>query len=165
MSIGPEMIKRARRTAGLTQAQLARRAGTAQSAVAAYESGAKTPTVDTLARLLDATGNRLGISPAPSRSRGEHLGRLVRTRRDSIIKVAAEHHASNVRVFGSVARGRTHAGSDLDLLVDMDGDASLLDQVRLRRALVELLGIEVDVVTSRSLLERDAAILDEAVPL
>src|SRR5688500_10602775 len=118
MSTGPEMIKRARRAAGLTQAELARRAGTAQSAVAAYESGAKTPTVDTLARLLEATGQTLDTSPAPSRSRGGHLGRLVRTRRDSIIKVAAEHHASNVRVFGSVARGRTHAGSDLDLLVD-----------------------------------------------
>jgi predicted nucleotidyltransferase len=70
-----------------------------------------------------------------------------------------------VRVFGSVARGRARAGSDVDLLVDMDRDASLLDQVRLRRALEELLGIEVDVVTSRSLLERDSNIRDEAVPL
>jgi hypothetical protein len=149
----------------LTQAELARRAGTAQSAIAAYESGAKTPTVDTLARLLDATGQRLVSSPVPARGRGRHLGRLIRTHRDSIIAIAAAHHAANVRVFGSVARGRARAGSDVDLLVDMDRDASLLDQVRLRRALEGLLGVGVDVVTSRSLLERDSSILDEAVPL
>lgn len=47
----------------------------------------------------------------------------------------------------------------------MAPDGSLLDQVRLRRSLVELLGVEVDVVSSNGLLPRDAAILDEAVPL
>ncbi len=165
MSEGSELIKRARRQAGMTQAELARRAGTSQSAVAAYESGAKAPTVDTLVRLLEATGQQLGTRPVPSQSRSTRLGRLIRNRRAAIIRIAAEHHASNVRVFGSVARGGTHAGSDLDLLVDMDGDASLLDQVRLRRALIELLGIEVDVVTSGSLEKRDAAILAEAVAL
>ncbi|MEX2556482.1 MAG: nucleotidyltransferase domain-containing protein [Actinomycetota bacterium] len=165
MGTGPELIKRARRAAGLTQAELARRAGTVQSAIAAYESGSKTPTVDTLTRLLEAAGQQLGSSPVPSRSRGPHLARSIRAHRDSIIATAAAHGASNVRVFGSVARGRARPGSDVDLLVDMDHDASLLDQVRLRRALQELLGTEVDVVTSGSLLERDANILDEAVPL
>ncbi|MGH2725343.1 MAG: nucleotidyltransferase family protein [Actinomycetota bacterium] len=88
--------------------------------------------------MLEATGQQLGSSPGPSKSRGRNLGRLIRAHRDSIIAIAGAHHASNVRVFGSVARGRARPGSDIDLLVDMDRDASLLDQVRLRRALQEL---------------------------
>jgi predicted nucleotidyltransferase/DNA-binding XRE family transcriptional regulator len=165
MAAGAQLIKRARLSAGLTQAELARRASTSQSAIAAYEAGTKTPTVDTLARLLAATGRRLTDIAIPTRKGGKLLVHLLRDRRDSIIATAAAHRASNVRVFGSVARGRAREGSDIDLLVDMESGASLLDQVRLRRALRELLGVDVDVVTSRGLLERDSPILDEAVPL
>jgi hypothetical protein len=90
---------------------------------------------------------------------------MLRARRQKILAIASEHHASNVRVFGSVARGQDSSGSDIDLLVDMKPNGSLLDQVRLQRALTELLGIEVDVLSSNGLLPRDSAILDEAVPL
>lgn len=166
MGIGPELVRRARREAGLTQAELARRAATSQSAVAAYESGAKTPTVDTLERLLRAAGWRLGGGPAPTRRRrSARLARMLREHRTAILAIAREHHASSVRVFGSTARGHESSSSDIDLLVDMDPGASLLDQVRLRRALMGLLGVEVDVVSSSGLLPRDSAILDEAVPL
>jgi hypothetical protein len=167
MGIGPELIRRARRAAGFTQAELARRAATSQSAVAAYESGAKTPTVETLERLLHAAGQRLGSGPAPTtrKGRSRRLVRMLRQHRSAILAIASEHHASNVRVFGSVARAQESSGSDIDVLVDMDPGGSLLDQVRLRRALIELLGVEVDVVSSRGLLPRDSAILDEAVPL
>jgi predicted nucleotidyltransferase/DNA-binding XRE family transcriptional regulator len=167
MAIGPELIKQARRAAGLTQAELGRRARTSQSAVAAYESGAKTPSVETLERLLRATGQRLGSGPAPQsgRRRSAPLSRLLRSHRSEILAIARKHHASNVRVFGSVARRQDRSGSDVDLLVDVDPAGSLLDQVRLRRALIGLLGVEVDVVSSNGLLPRDSAILDEAVPL
>src|SRR5437870_5125012 len=108
MGIGPELIKRARREAGLTQAELARRAATSQSAVAAYESGAKAPTVETLERLLRAAGQRLGSGPVvPTRKvPSTRLARMLRQRRSAILAIAREHHASNVRVFGSVARGQ-----------------------------------------------------------
>lgn len=166
MGVGSELIKRARKEAGLTQAELARRAATSQSAVAAYESGAKTPAVGTLERLLRAAGQRLGSGPVPtSKGRSTHLVRILRRHRNAILAIAREHHVSNVRVFGSVARGQESLGSDIDLLVDMDPDGSLLDQVRLRRALIELLGVEVDVLSSSGLLPRDSAILDEAVSL
>src|ERR1022692_1142979 len=65
-----DLIKNARQTAGLTQVQLASRAGTAQPAVAAYESGARTPTIATLARLLDACEHDLEISAHPRVRRG-----------------------------------------------------------------------------------------------
>jgi len=50
------LIREARRLGGLTQADLARRLGTTQSAVSNWERGRDTPRVDTLARILDACG-------------------------------------------------------------------------------------------------------------
>lgn len=56
-------LRTARRRAGQTQRELARAAGTSQATIAAYESGAKTPGVDTLSRLLAAAGCRLTVVP------------------------------------------------------------------------------------------------------
>jgi transcriptional regulator with XRE-family HTH domain len=54
-------LRAARRRAGLTQTQLASRSGTSQATISAYESGRKQPSLDTLDRLLSATGSRLAI--------------------------------------------------------------------------------------------------------
>jgi hypothetical protein len=166
MALSARLIKEARAAAGLTQAELARRAGTSQPTIAAYEAGDKIPNVDTLQRLLRAAGTNLTTSRPRRSPRTHRLRRLLSERREEILKLAAHHHAGNVRVFGSVARGEETDRSDLDLLVDMEPGRSLLDQVRLRRAMSELLGVDVDVVTSGGLLPRDrSTILDEAVPL
>jgi len=166
MSIAAKLIREARLAAGMTQGELARRSRTSQSAVAAYESGAKIPTAETLDRLLRSAGVRIATEPLPRRNRRTAaLRRLLHDHRDEILKTAARHGASNVRVFGSVARGEERHGSDVDLLVDMERGRSLLDQVRLRRALTGLLGVEVDVVTSSGLLQRDLAILKEAISI
>ena len=50
------LIRRARREAGLTQQALAARAATSQAAISAYESGRRSPSVDTLCRVLAAAG-------------------------------------------------------------------------------------------------------------
>jgi len=50
------LIREARRLGGLTQAELARRLGTTQSAVSNWERSRETPRVDTLARILEACG-------------------------------------------------------------------------------------------------------------
>src|SRR2546421_5925091 len=55
----PETLRRAREDAGLSQSALAARARTSQATISAYESGRKQPSVDTLSRLLAATGRRL----------------------------------------------------------------------------------------------------------
>lgn len=55
----------ARRQADLTQTALAERAGTSQAAISAYESGRRSPSVDTLVRILAATGFELRIRLAP----------------------------------------------------------------------------------------------------
>jgi uncharacterized protein len=54
-------------------------------------------------------------------------------------------------VFGSVARGDTVPGSDLDLLVDMDEGRTLFDQAALQNDLEELLGCPVHVTTTGGL--------------
>jgi transcriptional regulator with XRE-family HTH domain len=53
------LLRRARADARLTQARLAELAGTTQSAIAAYEAGAREPTVPVLSRMLAAAGARL----------------------------------------------------------------------------------------------------------
>lgn len=62
------MIRASRRQAGLTQRALAERAGTTQSAVAAYETGAKQPSTATLDRLVRAAGLAIVWRLAPASS-------------------------------------------------------------------------------------------------
>jgi predicted transcriptional regulator len=64
------VLLEARRQAGLTQRDLARRAGTAQSVVARIEAGTTSPTWDTLARLVRAAGfdPRVGLDLRPTRT-------------------------------------------------------------------------------------------------
>jgi uncharacterized protein len=91
---------------------------------------------------------------------------LLQTRRAEILAIAAHYGATNVRVFGSVARGDAHPGSDVDLLVDMEPGRSLFDLGGLLIDLQRLLGLDVDVVTEKGLRPRiRAEVLREAVPL
>jgi predicted nucleotidyltransferase len=90
----------------------------------------------------------------------------IHERREAILQIAARHGASNVRIFGSVARGQAREGSDLDLLVQLQEDRSLLDHVALMQDLEDLLGCRVEVMNDRAMhrLIRDQ-ILAEAIPL
>ena len=56
-----QALRDARRRSGLTQQQLAERTGTSQAAISAYEGGSKQPSVETLSRLLAASGARLTV--------------------------------------------------------------------------------------------------------
>ena len=166
MTLAARLIRESRAAAGLTQAELAERAGTSQPTIAAYESGDKVPNASTLERVLAATGTTLVASRSPNDRQAGGLRQLLHRRRDEIVELAARHRARDVRVFGSAARGEDTAGSDVDLLVEMRPGSSLLDQVRLRRELTALLGVDVDVVTTGGLHERDElTILAEAIPL
>lgn len=71
--------------------------------------------------------------------------------REEILRIAARHGATNVRVFGSVARGTAGPESDLDLLVDVGGATTPWFPGGLIADLEDLLKCHVDVATERSL--------------
>ncbi len=83
-----------------------------------------------------------------------------------ILALAAARGARSVRVFGSVARGLDHEGSDLDLLVDVPAGTSLLHIVGLQLDIEDALGVKVDLYTEGNLHPAlKARILAEARPL
>lgn len=63
----PTLLRTVRTRRGLTQAQLARRAGTTQTAISRLERGARSPTVDTLRRLLVVMGEEIDLGARPLR--------------------------------------------------------------------------------------------------
>jgi len=129
-------IRTMRLAAGLTQAELAARAGTARPNIAAYESGAKTPSPDVRDRLIAA------MRPRPSDALQGHEAEVLR--------IAARHGVTRVRVFGSAAKGADTIDSDLDLLVDPAQTTSLFDLFQLEDEIADLLGVDVEVVSART---------------
>ena len=100
------LIRATRESAGLSQGALAARAGTSQPAVSRYESGASSPSVETLDRLLAVMGVRLDlVAEASPRRLDVRTPRMLKLRenRERIRRAAHRHGAKNVRIFGSVA--------------------------------------------------------------
>ena len=90
----------------------------------------------------------------------------LKEKRDELLRIAAKYGASNVRVFGSVARGEADEQSDIDLLVCFEPGRSLLDHAGLWLDLEALLDCRVDVVSEGGLKPRlKDRVLGEAVPL
>jgi len=149
------LLRQARRSAGLTQVELANRAGVTQSVISAYESGHRQPSLRTLAALVEAADYELiaQVRPRPhglSRLSGP-IGRRLRSRRQDVISAAAAHGVSRLRVFGSAARGEDREDSDVDLLVDLPEHMSLFDLARLQAELESILDAQVDLVASQYL--------------
>jgi predicted nucleotidyltransferase len=80
-----------------------------------------------------------------------NLSQLIQQKRRQILEIVQGHGASNVRLFGSVARGETTETSDLDLLIEMAPERTLLDIIAIKQDLEELLGCQVDVVTEAAI--------------
>jgi predicted nucleotidyltransferase/DNA-binding XRE family transcriptional regulator len=163
------LVREARLRAGLSQVELGRRAGVAQSVVSAYESGARQPSVPTLARLVAATGLELDMRvsepPAIGPASGA-LGQRVQAHRVEVLAVLVRYGLSNARVFGSVARGEEGPESDVDLLVDVPQGVGLVTLARCQAEVEQLLGASVDLVPAGDLKPGVAAeVLAEAVAL
>lgn len=90
----------------------------------------------------------------------------LRSRRSEITTIGERHGVSNLRVFGSVARGDAGVSSDLDLLADVAPGRSLWDLTDFALDVEELLGVFTQVVTERGLKPRIRdRVLAEVVPL
>lgn len=161
MSGGGSLLREARARAGLTQQQLASRAGVTQSVISAYEAGHRHPALSTLSALVDAAGYELDVR-VRSRRRGLDrlsgpLGRRVRRHRRDVVAVAAKHGITNVRVFGSVSRGEDRPDSDIDLVADIPHTTGLIGLGRVIEELESILHARVDLVPAASLKPKVAA--------
>ena len=149
------LLRRARRRAGLSQAELGAQAGVTQSVISAYESGQRQPSIPALARLMEAAGFELtlGLRRPPTRLRrlSGPVGRRVRRHRQDLISAAAAHGIQNLRVFGSVARGEDRPDSDVDLLADLPPGLSLFGLARAEADLEAILGTRVDLMPAGDL--------------
>ena len=149
------LLRQARKQAGLSQVELAARAGVTQSVISAYESGQRQPSLPALAHLLDAAGFELalGLQPRPARLRrlSGPVGRRVRRHRKDLVTAALAHGVTNLRVFGSVARGEDRPDSDVDLLADFPPGLGLFGLSRLEADLEDILGTRVDLIPAADL--------------
>ncbi|MGV3245641.1 nucleotidyltransferase family protein [Rothia sp. 11254D007CT] len=87
------------------------------------------------------------------------LYKLLADNSDAIRAVFNKYGASNPRVFGSVARGDAHPGSDIDIMVDIEDSkgATIMKLAGISESLYRLLGVRVDVVTPSVLREKVSA--------
>ena len=154
MECAAAIVRTARQRAGPSQTELAQRAGVTQSVISAYESGARQPSLPTLARLVAATGSDIEVRVCFSHDVRAFDGALARRaleRRREILALLASHGLTNPCLFGSVVRGDDKPGSDIDLLVDVASNVDLLGLARCQARLESLLKAPVDLVPAGDL--------------
>lgn len=143
----PGALRAAREDVGMTQRDLAQAAGVEEELIADLEAGRRTVDAELLPVLLAATDYRPSLDLAE--------------RRESLLALAERRGLSEVRVFGSVARGSGHHDSDIDLLVRRGSDSDPLSYALFLTEATELLGFSVDVVVegpATPLLNRETAV-------
>jgi hypothetical protein len=91
---------------------------------------------------------------------------ILQQKREAILEIARRYGASDIRIFGSVARGDATEASDLDLIVRFEPGRSLFDHGGLLMDLQDLLGVKVDVISEHGMRERFRNhVIKEAIPL
>ena len=113
-----------------------------------------------------AVREKAALECLPRTAKQRSVRELLECKREEILRIARTHGASNVRIFGSVARGEADENSDVDFLVEFEPGTSLLQHCALIADLEDLLGRKVDVAPEKTLKERVRdQVLAEAVPL
>jgi predicted nucleotidyltransferase len=162
------LLRAARTRAGLSQAELAARAGVAQSVISVYESGRRQPALPTLAALVEATGFDLEVRlhrRGLDRLTGP-LGARLRRHRREVLRAASAGGVTVHGVFGSVARGEDRVDSDVDLLVDLRAGMGLFALGRVQQRLQEILDAPVELIPAADLKPGvRQVVLAELVPL
>lgn len=146
-----ELIREARLDLGITQTELARRAGLSQSSLAQMESGKRNVSPEMLERVLKAADYRpsLALEMAFERIRDE----------------ADRLGLRNLRVFGSVASGDDGFDSDIDFLVTADEEVDLFDLALFGERVRQITGFPADVIVDDGPIPPGWEALREAVPV
>lgn len=148
---GPNLLRKAREDAGLTQSALAASAGIAQSNLSAIESGKRPVSGEMLVALLRAADYR------PSLPLAFHA--------EEVKRIGEGYGVKNIRVFGSVAQGTDHSTSDIDLLVDVAEGRGYFAVGAFQTDVESLLGFPVEVVVDSDQPDLVEYIRPQAVPL
>jgi uncharacterized protein len=154
METAGHLLRTAREKAGLSQAELASRAGTTQSVISVYEADRREPSLATLSSLVAATGYLLDVRlrrNARHAAMSGPIGVRVARQAAAAIRIAGKYQVRLLGVFGSVARGQDGPDSDLDLLVELPASMSILTLGRLTAELEKLLDVRVDLVPASDL--------------
>lgn len=115
--VAAKLLRQARKQAGLTQKELAHRAATTQSAIAAYEAGDREPTLPVLSRMIHASGNVLELHTRPDTA----LYRLTDVAHDISDALSAGDSVALRYVF-EFLRGLSEDRESVPLLVSAEPD-------------------------------------------
>jgi predicted nucleotidyltransferase len=155
--ITPELCRAARALAGISQEELARRARVARPTVADFERSARRPHRANLAAIraaLESAGvaflrdGSIARTEPPRDAEGERglaaMLRILQANAGALRRLGVRH----LSLFGSVARGTAGAGSDVDLLIELDPrrEMDLLDYAGIVGEIQALLPRPADVV-------------------
>lgn len=147
----------------VTAARQAADLGWSQRRIAAA-LGRSQPEVARLLRRVDLVHGTGQVAVAEDGEPETMLSRVLGRDREAIVAAARRNGASNVRVFGSVARGEDGPDSDVDLLIDLEPGVSLFDLGRMEVELEQILERPVDLIPERMLKPRVARTV-EAIAL
>jgi hypothetical protein len=150
MSYG-EFLRTRREIVGMSQREVAERAGVKQPYIAAIERGRR----EASAPVRSALDRALALRPSEALS----------ARKDAVRRAFAEADLPEPRVFGSVARGADTVDSDLDLIVDFTDDHDIADLLELEDRLARVLTVRTDVIDGRADSPVVAQARADAVPL
>jgi uncharacterized protein len=90
----------------------------------------------------------------------------LRQKRSDILAIADRYGATNLRIFGSVARGDDRPDSDINILIDQEHRWTLFDHIAMMQELEDLLERKVDVAVAKGLRQRFYdRIIPEAITL
>ena len=130
------LLRRRREAAGLSQRSLAKLSGVHQPVISLIEAGARDASPGVRAALASA----LAVRPSE----------VVPRVRECALEIIARSGGSDVRIFGSIARGTDHPGSDVDLIVRLEPGRDIVDLLALEEELSDLFTFDVDVIPEGS---------------
>lgn len=160
--VASELIRDARTRAGLTQVQLAERAGVTQSVISTYENGRREPSLAALQRLLRAAGFAATVDLLPADAPPPLHERII-VARDALVQVVHRNGGAQPRLV-PVDRRADDRGQreEVALLVDLEPGAGIFTLMRIQDEAEQLLGADVEVLDAASV---DATRRRTAVPL
>ncbi len=161
------VVKKARDDTGLSVRKFADKAGVSPSTLSRIENRKLEPTMPMLEKLLEVASQHIVLADTDSDSSASTVPTLhfIRDHRQPISDLAAKYGVTDLRVFGSVARGDASSESDIDLLVRALPGVGLFSVEEFRYQVERLLGHSVDVMTDGALDDEIAHIARDAVAI